>query len=111
MREGVLPGVSLLSRRRLSGLPVDLAIGLGPGLIAMSALLVVPELAVCVLPSSALVKRSALFAHPLGRIVMPRAPYVRVSTPTNIVRARQATVTNPYACLTRPGRSDGGGAD
>lgn len=32
-------GVSLLSRRRLSGLPVDFAIGLGPGLIGISALL------------------------------------------------------------------------
>lgn len=29
--EGVLPGVSLLSRRRLSGSPVDLAMGFGPG--------------------------------------------------------------------------------
>ena len=28
----VLPGVHLLSRRRLSGFPVDLAIGFGPGL-------------------------------------------------------------------------------
>ena len=36
----MLPGVSLLSRRRLSGLPVDLAIGFGPGLIAISTLLV-----------------------------------------------------------------------
>jgi hypothetical protein len=30
---GVFPGVSLLSRRRLSGSPVDGAIGFGPGLI------------------------------------------------------------------------------
>ena len=30
--DGVFPGVSLLSRRRLSGSPVDLAIGFGPGL-------------------------------------------------------------------------------
>lgn len=28
---GLLPGVSLLSRRRLSTSPVDLAIGFGPG--------------------------------------------------------------------------------
>ena len=40
---GVFLGVSLLSRRRLSGMPVDLAIGFGPGLIAMITLLVVPE--------------------------------------------------------------------
>lgn len=33
--EGVLPGVFLLSRCRLSGLPVDLAIRLGPGLSAI----------------------------------------------------------------------------
>lgn len=30
--DGVFPGVLLLSRRRWSGFPVDLAIGLGPGL-------------------------------------------------------------------------------
>lgn len=36
---GVLPGVSLLSRRRLSGFPVDLAIALGPGLRAMIVIL------------------------------------------------------------------------
>jgi hypothetical protein len=35
--------VFLLSLRRLSGLPVDLAIGFGPGLIAMITLLVVPK--------------------------------------------------------------------
>ena len=33
--EGVLPGVSLLSRWRLSGFPVDSAILLGPGLSAI----------------------------------------------------------------------------
>lgn len=38
---GVFPGVSLLSRRRLSGLPVDLAVGFGPGLMAIIALLAV----------------------------------------------------------------------
>lgn len=32
-KPGVFPGVSLLSRRRLSGSPVDGAIGFGPGLI------------------------------------------------------------------------------
>jgi hypothetical protein len=31
----VFPGVVLLSRRRLSGFPVDLAVGFGPGLSAM----------------------------------------------------------------------------
>jgi hypothetical protein len=36
---GVFFGVSLLSRRRLSGLPVDFAIGLGPGLIVILKLL------------------------------------------------------------------------
>jgi hypothetical protein len=30
--DGVFPGVSLLSRARLSGFPVDLAILFGPGL-------------------------------------------------------------------------------
>lgn len=30
-----MPGVALLSRRRLSGFPVDFAMGLGPGLIAI----------------------------------------------------------------------------
>jgi hypothetical protein len=35
----LLLGVSLLSRRRLSTSPVDLAIGLGPGLSAMIFLL------------------------------------------------------------------------
>lgn len=39
LRDGVLPGVVLLSRRRRSGFPVDFAIGLGPGLSAMGALL------------------------------------------------------------------------
>ena len=39
LREGVLPGVSLLSRRRLSGFPVDFAMGLDPGLIAILAFL------------------------------------------------------------------------
>ena len=39
LRDGVFPGVSLLSRRRLSGFPVVFAMGLGPGLIAMLALL------------------------------------------------------------------------
>ncbi len=39
LRDGVLPGVVLLSRRRWSGFPVDFAIGLGPGLSAMGALL------------------------------------------------------------------------
>jgi hypothetical protein len=34
-----LPGVSLLSRRRLSGFPVDFAMGLDPGLIAILAFL------------------------------------------------------------------------
>jgi len=34
-REGVLPGVLLLSLWRLSGLPVDLAILFGPGLSGM----------------------------------------------------------------------------
>lgn len=48
LRVGVFPGVSLLSRRRLSGLPVDLAVGFGPGLIAMIALLVVLEVAIFV---------------------------------------------------------------
>jgi hypothetical protein len=43
LSDGVFPGVSLLSRRRLSGLPVDLAIGFGPGLIAMITPLVVTE--------------------------------------------------------------------
>lgn len=38
----MFPGVSLLSRRRLSGLPVDLAIGFGPVLIVMIVILVVP---------------------------------------------------------------------
>jgi len=32
---GVFPGVFLLSRRRWSGLPVDFAIGFGPGLRAI----------------------------------------------------------------------------
>ncbi len=31
LRLGLFPGVSLLSRRRLSTFPVDLAIGFGPG--------------------------------------------------------------------------------
>jgi hypothetical protein len=34
-REGVFPSVSLLSRARLSGFPVDFAILFGPGLSAM----------------------------------------------------------------------------
>lgn len=38
LRAGVLPGVFLLSRRRWSGLPVDLAIGFGPGLSDMTNL-------------------------------------------------------------------------
>lgn len=44
MREGVFPGVFLLSRRRLSGLPVDFAIGFGPGLIGTSILLLLKEI-------------------------------------------------------------------
>ncbi len=36
---GLFPGVLLLSRRRLSSFPVDLAIGFGPGLSAMIVLL------------------------------------------------------------------------
>ncbi len=39
LRDGVFPGVDLLSRRRWSGFPVDFAIGLGPGLSAIDALL------------------------------------------------------------------------
>jgi hypothetical protein len=39
LRDGVFPGVVLLSRRRWSGCPVDFAIGFGPGLSAMNALL------------------------------------------------------------------------
>lgn len=35
----LFPGVLLLSRRRLSSFPVDLAIGFGPGLSAMVVLL------------------------------------------------------------------------
>jgi hypothetical protein len=38
LRDGVFPGVVLLSRRRWSGFPVDFAIGFGPGLSAMDAL-------------------------------------------------------------------------
>jgi hypothetical protein len=34
-KDGVFPGVSLLSLARLSGFPVDLAILLGPGLSAI----------------------------------------------------------------------------
>ncbi|MBV6289271.1 hypothetical protein, partial [Pseudomonas aegrilactucae] len=34
-KSGLFPGVSLLSRRRLSTSPVDLAIGFGPGLSAI----------------------------------------------------------------------------
>jgi hypothetical protein len=34
-KDGVFPGVSLLSRARLSGFPVDLAILFGPGLSDM----------------------------------------------------------------------------
>lgn len=43
LRAGVLPGLSLLSRRRWSGLPVDLAIGFGPGLSAINTLLEEPH--------------------------------------------------------------------
>jgi hypothetical protein len=39
LRDDVFPGVLLLSRRRWSGFPVDFAIGFGPGLSAMNALL------------------------------------------------------------------------
>jgi hypothetical protein len=39
LRDGVFPGVVLLSRRRWSGFPVDFAIGFGPGLSAMDNLL------------------------------------------------------------------------
>lgn len=35
-RSGLLRGVSLLSRRRLSTSPVDFAVGLGPGLSGMA---------------------------------------------------------------------------
>lgn len=38
-KSGLFPCVSLLSRRRLSTSPVDLAIGFGPGLSAISFLL------------------------------------------------------------------------
>lgn len=38
-KSGLLLGVSLLSRRRLSTSPVDLAIGFGPGLSAIRSLL------------------------------------------------------------------------
>lgn len=38
-KDGVLPGVSLLSRRRWSGLFVDGAMGFGPGLIDICAFL------------------------------------------------------------------------
>ena len=38
-KSGLLPCVPLLSRRRLSTSPVDLAIGFGPGLSAIKSLL------------------------------------------------------------------------
>jgi hypothetical protein len=38
---GVFPGVFLLSRLRLSGLPVESAIGFGPGLRAIIFILVI----------------------------------------------------------------------
>lgn len=37
--ESVFPGVSLLSRRRRSGLPVESAMGFGPGFRAMTVIL------------------------------------------------------------------------
>jgi hypothetical protein len=43
-KEGVLPGVSLLSLARLSGSPVDLAILFGPGLSAIVVYLLILSL-------------------------------------------------------------------
>ena len=40
---GVFPGVFLLSRLRLSGLPVESAIGFGPSLSAITVILVIYE--------------------------------------------------------------------
>ena len=40
-KSGLFPCVPLLSRRRLSTSPVDLAIGFGPGLSAIKSLLVI----------------------------------------------------------------------